>query len=178
MSQDLMNKAVEHCMKTDLPEFRIGDTVNVSVRIVEGDKERIQVFTGTLIGRKGSGIAETITVRRIVNNEGVERVFPLHSPRVAGVEVVRHGRVRRAKLYYLRDRVGKATRLKELKTPKKKRSKAPAEEPATVEEPLQEEAVEQAPPVEATEAAEPEAPEAESADTRKAEGQEPEKQEG
>ena len=97
------------------PEFRIGDTVEVSVRIVEGDKERVQAFTGVVIARRGSGAGEMFTVRRIVNNEGVERVFPLQSPKVAGIEVIRGGQVRRAKLYFLRDRVGKKTRLKDLK---------------------------------------------------------------
>ncbi len=116
MSQELLNKVAESSMKEDVPKFKIGDTVNVSVRIVEGDKERIQIFTGTVISRKGSGIGETFTVRRIVNNEGVERIFPIHSPKVAGIEVVRSGKVRRAKLYYLRDRIGKATRLKEIRT--------------------------------------------------------------
>lgn len=109
-----MKKAVEASMKKDIPTFRIGDTVNVQVRIVEGEKERVQLFSGTVIGRRGHGISETFTVRRIVNNEGVERTFPLHSPKVAGIEIVRGGRVRRAKLYYLRDRVGKSTRLKEV----------------------------------------------------------------
>ncbi|MFA6133948.1 MAG: 50S ribosomal protein L19 [Phycisphaerae bacterium] len=110
-----MNKAVASCLKTDIPQFKIGDTVNVSVRIIEGDKERIQLFTGAVISRRGTGISENFTVRRIVNNEGVERTFPLHSPKVAGVQVVRGGKVRRAKLYFLRDRVGKSTRLKETK---------------------------------------------------------------
>lgn len=110
-----MKKAVAACMKNDIPDFRIGDTVNVSVRIVEGEKERIQVFSGVVIGRRGSGISENFTVRRIVNNEGVERTFPLNSPKVASIEVVRGGKVRRAKLYYLRDRQGKSTRLKEIK---------------------------------------------------------------
>jgi large subunit ribosomal protein L19 len=115
VSQELLRKAAEPSVKPEIPEFRIGDTVNVAVRIVEGEKERIQLFTGTVIARKGSGMSETFTVRRIVNNQGVERVFPIHSPKVAGVEVVRSGKVRRAKLYYLRDRIGKATRLKEVK---------------------------------------------------------------
>jgi large subunit ribosomal protein L19 len=112
VSHELLKKAAESSMRSSVPDFRIGDTVNVSVRIVEGDKERIQVFTGTVISRKGSGVEETFTVRRMVSNEGVERVFPLHSPKIAGIEVVRRGKVRRAKLYYLRRRVGKATRLK------------------------------------------------------------------
>lgn len=113
MSQELLNKATQASRKTEIPQFRIGDVVNVSLRIVEGEKERIQVFSGTVIGRRGSGIQETFTVRRIVNNEGVERVLPVHSPKIATVEVVRSSQVRRAKLYFLRDRIGKATRLKE-----------------------------------------------------------------
>lgn len=108
-----MTKAVQANLKSELPKFEIGDTVSVAVRISEGEKERIQNFIGTVIARKGHGIHETFTVRRIVNNEGVERVFPLHSPRVADVTVRRSGRHRRAKLYYLRDRVGKKTTLKE-----------------------------------------------------------------
>lgn len=126
MSQELMNKAAAASMKTDVPEFDIGDTVKVHVRIVEGEKERIQMFIGTVIGRRGEGVSETFTVRRIVNNEGIERVFPLHSPKVASVEIVRKGKTRRAKLYYLRDRIGKATRLKEIRPPSKK-EKAAAE---------------------------------------------------
>jgi len=97
----------------DLPVFSVGDTVNIHVRIVEGDKERIQVFQGVLIAAKGRGINRMITVRRIVANEGVERIFPLHSPRIAQIEVVRRGDTRRAKLYYLRDRVGKSRRLRD-----------------------------------------------------------------
>jgi large subunit ribosomal protein L19 len=123
---ELMKKAVAGSFRKDTPEFRIGDTVNVHVRIIEGEKERVQIFSGTVIGRRGHGISENFTVRRIVNNEGVERVFPLHSPKVASVEVVRGGRVRRAKLYYLRDRVGKSTRLKEIQ--KGSRYVAPVEQ--------------------------------------------------
>ena len=100
----------EYC-KEKVPAFNVGDTVDVHVEIEEGDKKRVQVFTGTVIGRKGSGLRETFTVRRIVQGEGVERVFPLHSPSVAQVEVRREGRVRRAKLYYLRQRTGRATRV-------------------------------------------------------------------
>ncbi len=109
-------------MKDDIPDFRIGDTVDVSVSIVETvevgrgkteEKERIQIFNGTVISRKGSGSRSTFTVRRIVAGEGVERIFPLHSPKVRDIKVRRMGRVRRAKLYYLRDRTGKATRVKE-----------------------------------------------------------------
>jgi large subunit ribosomal protein L19 len=127
VSQELLNKAVESSVKKNPPTIRVGDTVEVSVLIVEGDKERIQIFTGTVIRRRGHGIGETFTVRRIVNNEGVERIFPIHSPRVKSVKVIRHGKVRRAKLYFLRDRVGKSTRLKEVKkatAKKKKRTRA------------------------------------------------------
>jgi len=128
-----MNKAAAGSIKKDLPQFEIGDTVGVHCKIVEGDKERVQVFTGTVIGRRGSGMSEMFTVRRIVNNEGVERTFPIHSPRIGQIEIVRHGRVRRAKLYFLRDRVGKATRLKETKKVKAKGLDAalPTEAPAT-----------------------------------------------
>ena len=130
MSQELLKIAAQGSMKEQRPEFSVGDTVNVSCRIVEGDKERTQIFTGTVIGRRGSGIAETFTVRRIVNNEGVERTFPVNSPKVAGVEVVRRGKTRRAKLYFLRDRVGKATRLKEIREPSKKQREAAAKKKA------------------------------------------------
>ena len=98
-------------LKPDRPLISIGDTIDVHTRIVEGSKERIQVFRGVVIGLKGEGLERMVTVRRIVANEGVERVFPLHSPRVAKIEIVRHGRARRSKLYYLRDRVGKRRRL-------------------------------------------------------------------
>lgn len=100
-------------MKADPPIFEIGDTVDVHQRILEGEKERIQIFNGVVIARRGDGARETFTVRRIVQGEGVERVFALHSPKIAKVEVKRRGVTRRAKLYYLRDRVGKATRLRE-----------------------------------------------------------------
>lgn len=101
-------------MKKDIPHFEVGDTVDVAVRIIEAEgRERIQVFSGTVIARKGRGLNEMFTVRRIVNNEGVERGFPLHSPFIAGITVRRGGEVRRAKLYYLRKRVGKAVRLSE-----------------------------------------------------------------
>ena len=100
-------------MKNELPEFRIGDTVRVGVNIREGDKERVQMFEGTVIAKKGSGVAETFTVRRVSYGVGVEKTFPIHSPNVEKVDVIRQGRVRRAKLYYLRDRVGKASKVKE-----------------------------------------------------------------
>ncbi|RME71429.1 MAG: 50S ribosomal protein L19 [Planctomycetota bacterium] len=111
---DKLKLVEQDYLKDEVPVFHIGDTVGVKVRIREGEKERIQVFTGTVIARSGSGINEYFTVRRIVAGEGVERRFPLHSPSIAGIEVKRRGKVRRAKLYYLRDRVGKATKVKEL----------------------------------------------------------------
>ncbi|MCH2137766.1 MAG: 50S ribosomal protein L19 [Phycisphaerales bacterium] len=97
----------------DFPQFSVGDTIDVHVRIIEGDKERVQVYQGVLIAERGRGVNRTITVRRIVANEGVERIFPLHSPRIAKIEVVRRGDARRAKLYFLRSRVGKARRLRD-----------------------------------------------------------------
>lgn len=100
-------------MKSELPQFNVGDTVKISVNIREGERERIQMFEGTVIAKKGSGVAETFTVRRVSYGVGVERVFPIHSPNVKDVQVVRSGRVRRSKLYYLRDRVGKAAKVKE-----------------------------------------------------------------
>ena len=113
MSQKLLGLVEQASMRKDVPEFEIGDTVDVHTKILEGDKERIQVFTGTVIARSGSGTREMFTVRRIVAGEGVERKFPLHSPRIDKVVVKRSSVVRRAKLYFLRDRVGKAVRLKE-----------------------------------------------------------------
>jgi len=110
---DLLHEIEAPYMKSDIPEFRVGDTLEIRFLIREGDKERLQSFIGTLIRRRGSGIREMITVRRIVDGEGVERIFPLHSPKIGGINVLRHGKVRRAKLYYLRDRVGKATKVKE-----------------------------------------------------------------
>ncbi|OIQ09621.1 50S ribosomal protein L19 [Moorella thermoacetica] len=100
-------------LRTDIPNFRPGDTVRVHVKVVEGNRERIQIFEGVVIGRRGRGINETFTVRRVSYGVAVERIFPLHSPRLERIEVVRHGKVRRAKLYYLRERVGKAARIKE-----------------------------------------------------------------
>ncbi len=116
----------EH-LKAEPPQFLVGDTVDVATRIIEGEKERIQVFSGTVIMKKGRGINETFTVRRIVNNEGVERIFPLHSPNISKVTVKRSGETRRAKLFYLRDRVGKATRLTEIR--KVKKDEVPAAKP-------------------------------------------------
>jgi len=99
----------------DVPPFRAGDTVRVNVRVKEGDKERLQAFEGVVIARKGEGVSKTFTVRKISNGVGVERIFPLHSPMLESVSVVRRGRVRRAKLFYLRELTGKATRIKEKK---------------------------------------------------------------
>ena len=106
-----MDKAAAGSLKAEVPSFRVGDTVNVSTRIVEGEKERIQVVRGTVIRRSGGGVSETFTVRRIVNNEGVERIFPINSPNVLDVRAIRSGKTRRAKLYYLRGRTGKAVKL-------------------------------------------------------------------
>ena len=100
-------------LRTDLPKISIGDTVRVWVKVVEGSRERLQAFEGVVIAMRNGGIRETFTVRRVSYGCGVERVFPIHSPNVVSVEVLRHGHVRRAKLYYLRDRVGKAARIKE-----------------------------------------------------------------
>lgn len=113
MSQEVINLVETDYVKSDIPRFEIGDTVDVHTKILEGNKERIQIFTGTIIARSGGGIREMFTVRRIVAGEGVERKFPLHSPRIDKIEVKRSGVVRRAKLYFLRDRVGKAVRLRE-----------------------------------------------------------------
>jgi len=113
MTAPLLDTVEQTQLKTDLPKIHVGDTVDIHVRIIEGSKERIQVFNGVVISRRGHGLTEVITVRRIVANEGVERIFPLHSPRVAKIEVKNHGHVRRAKLYYLRERVGKKRRLRD-----------------------------------------------------------------
>ena len=110
---DALKMISESSMKQEAPVISIGDTVKVHVRIKEGDKSRIQVFEGTVIAKKHGGISETFTVRRLSHGCGVERVFPLHSPVVEKVDVIRNGKVRRAKLYYLRDRVGKAAKVKE-----------------------------------------------------------------
>ncbi len=113
MSQQILAKVEASSLKSSVEPFSIGDTVDVHTRILEGDKERIQIFNGVVIARAGSGSRETFTVRRIVAGEGVERKFPIHSPKIAKIEVKRSGVARRAKLYYLRDRVGKSVRLKE-----------------------------------------------------------------
>ena len=120
--------AIHHAnLKTDVPEFRAGDTVSVDFKVIEGAKERIQTFTGVVIQRRGHGISETFTVRKISNNIPVERIFPLNSPRIASIKVNRLGKVRRARLFYMRDLQGKAARIKERET---KAVAAPASAPA------------------------------------------------
>src|SRR5689334_22911007 len=131
MTNNLLKHVESQYLKKDVPQFRVGDTVDVHTRIVEGDKERIQVFSGTVIMKRGAGMNETFTVRRIVNNEGVERIFPLHSPFIAKVLVKRSGTTRRAKLFYLRQRVGKSVRLTE---ERKVAGKKGDSEPATASE--------------------------------------------
>jgi large subunit ribosomal protein L19 len=113
--QALLTKVTESQLKTDIPAFRAGDTVRVHVRIVEGSRERVQVFEGVVIKRNGSNISSTFTVRKMSSNIGVERTFPVHSPKIANIEVVRFGKVRRAKLYYLRNLRGKAARIREIR---------------------------------------------------------------
>ncbi len=137
-----IDRIEEAYARQDLPEFGIGNTVDVHVLIREGDKERIQVFNGTVIRKRGKGLSATFTVRRIVHGEGVERIFPMHSPFVKKVEVKRVGRVRRSRLYFLRDRTGKRTRLREIidtkraaASKKKKKAKAKAKVPAPAPEP-------------------------------------------
>ncbi len=112
MSQIIRAIEQEH-MRTDLPEMKIGDVVKVNVKVIEGTRERLQGFEGYIIARKGGGIKETIIVRRVSFGIGIERTFPLHSPKIASIEVLRHSKVRRSKLYYLRDRAGKAAKLKD-----------------------------------------------------------------
>ena len=111
---DLMKALTSQYMKQELPEVQVGDTVRVHVKIKEGSRERIQIFEGTVIAKKHGGIEESITVRRISYGVGCEKVFPVHSPTIVSIETVRRGKVRRAKLYYLRDRVGKRAKVKEL----------------------------------------------------------------
>jgi large subunit ribosomal protein L19 len=118
MTNKILEQVEQAYLKKDVPQFTVGDTVDVHTRILEGEKERIQLFSGTVIMKKGRGINEMFTVRRIVNNEGVERIYPLHSPFISKVVVKRGGETRRAKLFYLRDRVGKAVKLTETKRTK------------------------------------------------------------
>ena len=110
---DALKAIAQNSLKAEPPVITIGDTVKVHVKIREGERERVQIFEGTVIARKGSGVSETFTVRRVSYGVGVEKVFPVHSPSIVSVETVRKGKVRRAKLYYLRDRVGKASKVKE-----------------------------------------------------------------
>lgn len=110
---DAIRRLESDQLRTDLPEFGAGDTIAVSVRVREGDKERIQLFQGVVLQRRGAGFSETFTVRKVSGGIGVERVFPVQSPTVAGIKVLRHGRVRRARIFFLRDRIGKRARLKE-----------------------------------------------------------------
>jgi len=117
-TQQILAEITKDQLRTDLPEFGPGDTVRVHAKVIEGNKERIQVFEGVVIARKHGGINETFTVRKISHGVGVERTFMLHSPRIDKIEVVRKGKVRRAKLYYLRKKIGKAARIKELRTPR------------------------------------------------------------
>jgi large subunit ribosomal protein L19 len=123
MSHQLLNEVEKSSLRETIPTFAIGDTVDVHTRILEGEKERIQIFNGVVIARSGSGSREMFVVRRIVQGEGVERKFPLHSPRIAKVEVKRSGVVKRAKLYYLRERIGKAVKLRERRGAKEEAAK-------------------------------------------------------
>jgi len=113
--EELINLVESPVLKDEIPNFKSGDTLNVHVRIREGDKERIQIFKGTCLQRKGKGATETFTVRKISSGIGVERIFPLHSPTVEKIEVVRRGKVRRARIFYIRNKIGKQARIKELK---------------------------------------------------------------
>jgi large subunit ribosomal protein L19 len=134
MQNRLMALVEESGVKKEIPKFEIGDTIDVHQRILEGQKERVQIFSGVVIARRGEGMRAMFTVRRIVQGEGVERQFPLYSPKIAKIEVKRTGQVRRAKLYYLRDRVGKATRLRERKLKPGERA-ARKKTPKTTEQP-------------------------------------------
>ncbi|SDM54418.1 large subunit ribosomal protein L19 [Paenisporosarcina quisquiliarum] len=113
MMQNIISEITKEQLRSDLPTFRPGDTVRVHVKVVEGTRERIQMYEGVVIKRRGGGISETFTVRKISSGVGVERTFPVHTPKIANLEVIRRGKVRRAKLYYLRDLRGKAARIKE-----------------------------------------------------------------
>ena len=159
---NLMLEIEKEQRKKKVPHFDIGDIVDVHVKIKEGDKERIQIFNGVVIGRKGSGIHETFTVRRIVHGEGVERVFPVHAPVVANVVVKKRGQVRRAKLYYLRDRTGKSAKVRE------QLGAIPGAEPIAAEgEPRPEGREEKAPQTEAPKAEQPKPAEKPAEETKK-----------
>jgi len=128
----VIQKLEKKQLKKDIADFRIGDTVKIHTRIIEGQKERIQIFTGTVIARKGTGLSETFSVHRVAYGEGMERVFPLHSPRIAKIEVVKEGDVRRSKLYYLRGTSGKASKVKKRLGGRKSKVEAPVTEEAAV----------------------------------------------
>ena len=113
MDMSIMRELTSDQLKTDLPDFGPGDTLRVHMRVIEGEKERVQVFEGNVIQRRGAGIQETVTVRKITQGVAVERIFPVHSPRIARIENIRRGRVRRARLFYLRSRKGRAARIRE-----------------------------------------------------------------
>lgn len=115
MNRNIINEIEKDYMKAEIPQFREGDVVKVFVKVVEGSRERLQAFEGTVIAKKNGGVRETFTVRRVSFGVGIERTFPLHSPRIDKIEIVRHGKVRRAKLYYLRDLSGKAAKIKEVR---------------------------------------------------------------
>jgi len=155
----IIEKLEDEQLQKDIPDFKVGDTVKVHIRIIEGSKERIQAFTGTVIARKGTGLSETFSVHRVAYGEGMERVFLLHSPRIAKIEVMREGRVRRSKLYHLRGTSGKAAKVKgRVIARKKKEVVAEQEEALPVEEeetPV--EAIEETPVAEAPEVETPEA---------------------
>lgn len=148
MSQAILQEVEQAQMKSDLPTLHIGDTVDVHVLIIEGSKQRVQVFNGVVIKMQSKGLTRTFTVRRIVANEGVERTFPLHSPKIAKIEIKRHGHTRRARLYYLRKRVGKARRLRDrrrglgslLAKPEPKAQEATGTSPGVPEQPPDESA--------------------------------------
>ncbi len=131
---NMIDVVEKESMKEKVPQFKVGDLVDVHVKTVEGDKERIQIFNGMVIKRKGSGLRETFTVRRVVQGEGVERIFPVHSPNVTDVKVKKSHKTRRAKLYFLRDRKGKGARLKEIRRREKKASSVKEMAPAVVAE--------------------------------------------
>ena len=148
---NIIDVVEKESMKAKVPQFNVGDLVDVHVKTKEGDKERIQIFNGMVIKRKGSGLRETFTVRRVVQGEGVERIFPVHSPNVTDVKVKKSHKTRRAKLYFLRDRKGKGRRLKEIRRKEKKTTSVKKKAPAVVAE----EPAEPAEPAETTKPAKP-----------------------
>lgn len=137
MSSHIIKDYEKAMLRSDIPDFAPGDTLRVSLKIIEGDKERLQDFEGVCIRRKNSGIAETVTLRKTNYGVGIERIIPLHSPKVDSIKVVRFGKVRRAKLYYLRDLTGKAARITERKTVYAPRVKGPARQPVAASAPAE-----------------------------------------